>query len=181
MYKWVRVYISLKLFKRGDPPIVLDELWHQNLNKEIFVWDYSSVYLVNDLMISHCYSSTLSFVRDPSCIFSFAHFICRKGGTLGEREGGFVRELTIVPALGCLDQGVFLSWWFLTSYLFFILQFLFVCLIIWFSLIWQVEGGVRVTGCDSTTSRSSLKKLIWMGKWHSSSFMRSSARSKYVS
>ena len=41
MIKWFRVYVSLKVFKRGDPPIVIHVLWHQNLNKEIFVWDYT--------------------------------------------------------------------------------------------------------------------------------------------
>ena len=93
MYKWVRVYISLKLFKRGDPPIVLDELWHQNLNKEIFVWDYSSVYLVNDLMI--WWLALLLFYTEFLFGIILVFFLCPfhlqvEGGALERDRGHFL-------------------------------------------------------------------------------------------
>ena len=50
-YKSELGFTSLSNYLREVNPIVICELWHRNLNKDIFVWDYSSVYLVNDLMI----------------------------------------------------------------------------------------------------------------------------------
>ena len=44
----------------------------------------------------------------------------------------------------------------------------------------KLKEGTRVTGCGKTTRYSS-KKFISMGKWHSSSFLSSYARSRYVS
>ena len=114
MIKWVRVYVSLKIFKRGDPPIVIHELWHQNLNKE----DLSRITLClscewfDDLMIDivallywYCCSSVLSLFREISCIFSFSHFVCRKEGAQGQRDGASVGQLTICPALGVFSLG----------------------------------------------------------------------------
>ena len=71
MIKWVRVYVSLKLFKRGDPPIVMHELWHRNWNKEILSGTtLLSTCLMNEWVDDwHYFSSALRYIRHIFSIF----------------------------------------------------------------------------------------------------------------
>ena len=75
-----------------------------------------------------------------------------EGGAL--EEGALVGELTLCRHSGFVYQGVITSSWFLTSCTFFTLHIPFDCLANWFSLVWQVEGGARVTDWSRTPSRS---------------------------
>ena len=157
MIKWVRIYVSLKLFKRGDPPIVIDELWHQNINKEKFFLGF--VICVScgcsDLMIGIAVLPySVSFGIDLA-LFSLPISFTGKGGTLGER-GQFCRATHLRLCSWVFGSGSIFV--FMTFYSLFLSIFCRSHSFVWsvdVSLVWQVEGGARVIDWDIATPRSS--------------------------
>ena len=113
--------------------------------------------------------------------FFFTHLIYRKGRR-ARRERAFLWGNSPSSRLrGVWFREYLLLNDFLFPFPFRILQFSFICLISWFSLIWQVEGGARVMDWDIATPRSSSRKFILTGDRHSSSFFNPSIDSRYVS
>ena len=117
--KWVRVYVSLKLFKRGDPPIVIHELWHQNWNKEIL----SGTTLLSTCLMNewgddwHYFSSALRYIRHSFCIFPSTRLTCKlKEVILREAHWWGDLPCCLISTIGY--QGVELVFYFFFLYFF---------------------------------------------------------------
>ena len=102
-----------------------------------------------------------------------------KGGAL--EEGALVGRLTLCQRLGFVYQGVILSRWFFISRTFFLLHIPFDCLVDWFLWLDRLKRGAKVIDGSKTTKRSCSKTLIWSKGRHSSSYLSSSTRTRYIS
>ena len=156
MIKLVMICVSLKLFKRGDPPIVRDELRHRNINKDIFclgllVWVSCGCpdLMTDTIVLPYWVSFEINLA-----LFSFPISSAR-GGVLGER-GQLCGEAHLRPESWVFGSGSIFV--FINFYSLFLSVFGRSHSFVWLvdvSLIWQVEGGARVIDWDITTPRSS--------------------------
>ena len=161
----------------------MDELWHRNINKEIFC--------LGLLVCVSCGCSDLmtgtvvlpywvSFGIDLA-LFSLPISSAREGGALGER-GRLCGETHLRPGSEVFGSGSIFV--FMTFYFLFLSIFCRSHSFVWsvdVSLVWQVEGGARVIDCDIATLGSSSGKFNLTGDRHCSSFLNPSTDSRYVS
>ena len=145
MIKWVRVYVSLKLFKRGDLPIVFHELWHRNWNKEILSGPtLLSTCLMNEWVDDwHYFSSALRYIQHSFCIFPCTHlFACWRKLFWERRIGGGTCPVARSRQLVIRELNFFMISSSCTS---FGLHFPFIFHSDWFSLVWQANRGTRLS------------------------------------
>ena len=129
----------------------------------------------------HCCSSILSLFQDISCIFFFYPFHPRERRRARRERAHLWGSSSFARLLGVW----FKEYLFLCEFLLLVLSLFWrSCSFVWssdFSLIGQVEEGAWVIDWSITTLRISSRKSIWLRKKNSSSFLRSYARSRYVS